>query len=164
MKRLVTEAFPLDIRQLARENQLVPWSTFERVWRRDRSSQQARVRVTVLEEALQITYPRGSPLVQQTIQLTYSSGSQGGTRPWFLCPACQQRVGIVYYQVGLPFRCRRCSDLAYRSQYPSRDCSYSKQHRLLGRLGKARILNQTAVVQENGGLAGTLIEDMKRVL
>ena len=125
MKRLVTEAFPLDIRQLARENQLIPWSKFERVWRKDRGRQQAAFRVTVLEDALQITAPRGAQLAQQRIELTYSMGR---ARPWFVCPSCQQRVGIVYYQVGFPFSCRRCSDLAYPSQYPSRNRSYSRQH------------------------------------
>lgn len=38
----------------------------------------------------------------------------GGERPWFLCPGCQDRRGVLF-SIGGRFRCRRCHDLAYSS-------------------------------------------------
>jgi len=36
---------------------------------------------------------------------------------------------VLYYVHPLPFRCRTCCDLAYPSQYQSRDRSYFRQLR-----------------------------------
>ena len=50
----------------------------------------------------------GSEGVRQKVQLTYSLGPRGGKRPWFACPTCRRRVGVLYHANGLPFRCRTC--------------------------------------------------------
>lgn len=41
----------------------------------------------------------------------------GGERLWFLCPACQRRVGHLYRgSGGLQIGCRKCLGLKYRNQ------------------------------------------------
>jgi hypothetical protein len=38
----------------------------------------------------------------------------GGTRPWFRCPRCDRRVGVLY-DAGKWFWCRHCTGLPYAS-------------------------------------------------
>jgi len=39
----------------------------------------------------------------------------GGSRPWFICPRCQRRVGKLY-DLRIDILCRKCYDLGYVSQ------------------------------------------------
>ncbi len=39
----------------------------------------------------------------------------GGNRPWFLCPSCGRRCGILY-TIGSRYICRICGGLSYGSQ------------------------------------------------
>jgi hypothetical protein len=96
--------------------------------------------ITVLQDARQLVYPMGVKRVQQAVRLTYTIGPRGGNRPWFVCPTCEQRVGVLYHVNNLPFRCRTCCDLAYPSQYRSRDRSYGRQLRGLSRREQDRLL------------------------
>src|SRR5690606_31741958 len=52
--------------------------------------------------------------VDERICLTYTTCHFGGKRPWFLCPKCQRRVGIMYLWY-IP-QCRTCAHLVYASQ------------------------------------------------
>jgi hypothetical protein len=55
------------------------------------------------------------------VELEATSCNLGGKRYWFICPlvrdgvTCRWRVGVLYI-VGKYFGCRKCHDLAYRSQ------------------------------------------------
>ena len=55
----------------------------------------------------------------QRIGLSWTRCNYGGERPWFLCPTwgCGRRVRKLYTRDGIYFRCRRCLDLRYASQY-----------------------------------------------
>ena len=83
--------------------------------------------------------------LHQKVQLTYSLGPRGGKRPWFVCPTCRRRVGLLYHAEGLPFRCRTCYGLAYPSQYQSRDQSYGRQARMVSHRERERFSAQCAV-------------------
>jgi hypothetical protein len=144
VKQLVTEYHALNIKELGR-GWLSPFSRFDWVWRMKKRAGITVVTVTVLEQSLQVSYPMASTHVQQEIHLTYSAGPHGGKRPWFLCPTCQQRVGILYQAAGLPFRCRTCSALAYPSQYQSRDRSYGRGHRTVSYRERDQLVAQCAV-------------------
>ena len=139
MKRLVTEAHALDIRDLAR-GWLIPFSTYDWVWQTHKRTKTISTTITVLQDARQLVYPMGPQRVLQTVHLTYTIGARGGRRPWFACPACQRRVGVLYYVHPRPFRCRTCCELAYPSQYQSRDRSYGRQLRGLSRREMDRLL------------------------
>jgi hypothetical protein len=124
MKRLVSEFHALNILELARGGWLTPLSTYDRVWRTHKGNQETSVTITVLMDALQLRYPMGGQRIQHDVQLTYSLGLRGRRRPWFVCPTCRRRVGVLYH--GLPFRCRICCDLAYPSQYRSQEQTYGR--------------------------------------
>ena len=132
MKRLVTEYYALDIRELA-SGWLYPFSRYDWVWRTRKGAQKTIVTITVLKDSLQLMFETRTQRITQTVRLTYSTGPRGGKRPWFVCHGCQRRVGILYHAAELPVRCRICCDLAYPSQYVSRDQSYGRHHRCLRR-------------------------------
>ena len=47
----------------------------------------------------------------------HSATRFGGLRRWFLCSSCRRRCRILYG--GSYFRCRRCHELKYETQYES---------------------------------------------
>lgn len=146
MKLLVTQYHALNILELARGGWLYPFSKYDWVWRTNKGADQATVTITVLTDALQLLFPmNGIDRVLQDVRLTYSIGPQGGKRPWFVCPTCRRRVGMLYYTTDLPFRCRTCCKLAYPSQYQSRDQSYGRQARMLSHRERDRPSAQCAV-------------------
>ena len=54
--------------------------------------------------------------VQEITIISTASNLEGFVR-WFVCPACQNRVGKLYLPTGgAVFLCRKCHDLAYRAQ------------------------------------------------
>jgi hypothetical protein len=132
MKSLVTQYHALNIKDLARGGWLYPFSKYDWVWRTNKGNQETSVTITVLKDSLQLLFLMGvHQRVRQDVQLTYSIGRHGGKRPWFVCPTCPRRVGVLYQANDLPFRCRICCDLAYPSQYRSRDQSYGRQPRMV---------------------------------
>lgn len=51
----------------------------------------------------------------QTIALTHTPCPYGSSRPWFVCPGCQRRAGLLFMRWGR-FACRRCQQVSYTSQ------------------------------------------------
>jgi hypothetical protein len=75
----------------------------------------------------------GKPVVQR-LRLETTACHFGGERTWFRCPCCARRVALVYIRWSR-FACRRCNQIAYRSQ--SEDAcgrSWIKQSRVEARL------------------------------
>ncbi len=53
----------------------------------------------------------------QEIAVVSTASNLEGLVRWFICPACQNRVGKLYLPPGeVVFLCRKCHDLAYRAQ------------------------------------------------
>lgn len=73
--------------------------------------------------------------VEQTIAFDRTPCHYGGSRPWFLCPHCCKRVGVLYGG-GKYFLCRHCSGLAYGSQQEDKpDRLRRKARKIRQRLG-----------------------------
>ena len=51
----------------------------------------------------------------QTIRLARTACNYGKSRPWFVCPVCQRRAGVLYMRAAR-FACRHCQKVAYASQ------------------------------------------------
>lgn len=72
----------------------------------------------------------------QTIWLAYTACNYGKSRPWFVCPVCQRRAGVLYMRAGR-FACRHCQRVAYCSQSGDMlDRVWRKQSKLEARLGE----------------------------
>ena len=53
----------------------------------------------------------------QEIDIVSTASNLEGLVRWFICPACQNRVGKLYLPSGnAVFLCRKCHDLGYRAQ------------------------------------------------
>jgi hypothetical protein len=62
-----------------------------------------------------VTDADGKPCsIDDRVSLTWSPCHLGGERPWFLCPRCSRRVGVLYLLHNFRFRCRHCHRLRYR--------------------------------------------------
>lgn len=72
----------------------------------------------------------------QTIRLAHTPCNYGKSRPWFVCPVCQRRAGVLYMRAGR-FACRHCQKVAYASQSCDLlDRLWRKQAKLEIRLGE----------------------------
>lgn len=73
--------------------------------------------------------------VNQRVVITKTPCHYGGSRPWFACPRCHERVAILYlWNVPL---CRACTKLVYPSQ--SEDAiarSWRRSRKIAKRLGQ----------------------------
>jgi len=116
----------LDIRYLARHGMLHR-GFYTMSWRRgDQDAGSIGLRITDEDPhpgALTLEYrgrARGGQWqdVEQQLMIDWTACTYGGHRPWLLCPACSQRVAILY--CGLAgFYCRKCLRLVYQSQRES---------------------------------------------
>lgn len=108
---------PLDIRRLHREGHLTPGNTFGWVWYLN-GYDVCSVTIKVEKEFLVFSECNSNfsnnVLNGYPVGLTWTSCNYGGSRPWFRCPFCGQRVALLY---GAKFfACRHCYALAYDSQ------------------------------------------------
>ena len=63
-----------------------------------------------------VSFEIAGKYIQEIVIVSTTSNLQGLLR-WFICPACQNRVGKLYLPSGQAvFLCRKCHDLAYRAQ------------------------------------------------
>jgi hypothetical protein len=107
-------------------------------WRATRrtTAEYRAVRIADVRKSLALK-PGGEKLTiaGHTVELDWTFCQYGGARPWFQCPECDRRAGVLYLAQRGP-RCRRCLGLAYRSQHENRrDRLASKGERIRARLG-----------------------------
>lgn len=58
--------------------------------------------------------------ITQHIRIAHTECNFGGTRPWWRCPFCSDRVAKLYAVPGEPrFACRECHDFGYTSSRAS---------------------------------------------
>lgn len=71
----------------------------------------------------------------QSIGIDRTQCNYGGARPWFVCPVCHRRAGLLYLRAGR-FACRQCQRVAYASQScDALDRMWRKQAKIEARLG-----------------------------
>lgn len=70
---------------------------------------------------------------EQLVAITETYCNYGGTRKWFLCPNCKNRIGTLYRKpLSSYFLCRVCQNLTYQLRKYHR----SKNESLLKQLNK----------------------------
>ena len=73
--------------------------------------------------------------IRETVALDFTPCNYGGERPWFRCPHCYKRRGVLYSVDGR-FRCRPCQNLAYTStRADALERSFARADKLRKRLG-----------------------------
>ena len=74
------------------------------------------------------SYDKEPESVEQDIYITRTPCHFGGSRPWFICPICHRRVGVLVC-AGRLFACRQCHHLPYACQMESRSDRASRRIR-----------------------------------
>lgn len=114
---LTTDFLRLDVRALQRAGALQPgWrGSWQWTWRGGRKSD---ILIEASESFIRLRYTNTRHGQRKdydyTVYLSRSSCHYGGSRAWFVCPACGRRVAILYG--GSTYLCRHCHQLAYESQ------------------------------------------------
>ena len=73
--------------------------------------------------------------VNELIRFAWTDTNFNGRRQWFACPSCNRRCRIIYG--GSYYRCRKCCQLKYESQYePIFGRAADQRHKLRKRLGQ----------------------------
>ena len=104
----------LDIQSLRRAGALdrgmvEPWET----WLKGR---RVTVRIYGEDNSIRLECSDGVSLYK-TIRLEWTHCYFGGQRPWFKCPDCRERVGVLFFdKENRNFACRQCLKLVYESQ------------------------------------------------
>lgn len=76
----------------------------------------------------------GVPITEH-VNITRTACAYGGTRPWFNCPKCWERVAVLYLRQSR-FACRNCQRLVYASQSEDQiGRAWRKQSKIEARLG-----------------------------
>lgn len=141
----------LDVRRLQRDGLLEPGSAFRWQWSR-RGEVVASIHIRVQAGAVTLGYRQRSRSggwqdMAYPVRLDWTPCHFGGDRAWWQCPAvgCGRRVALLYS--GAVFACRRCHDLAYRSQRESNaDRSARKADKL-----RERLQWEPGILNGNGG-------------
>lgn len=136
-RNLTDDFLRLDVRKLQRAGVLQPgWrGSWQWMWR---SGRKADILIEASESSIRLRYtnPRNGQRkdYDYRVRLSRSTCHYGGSRPWFVCPACGRRVAILYG--GSVYACRRCHQLAYESQREtSGDRAIRKADAIRRRLG-----------------------------
>ena len=78
---------------------------------------------------------RWGDAVAGDVEMDWTRLPSGGKRPWFRCPSCGRRCGVLY-SLGSRIICRKCGGLSYESQYePKYFGALRKALKIRGRLG-----------------------------
>jgi hypothetical protein len=105
-----------------------------------RQGESDRISLLVLDDGVRLSYtvtPCGGSArdVDEFVAVEWTPCPYGGRRPWWLCPGCGRRCGVLH-GVGDRFRCRPCHGLAYRSQVEKpMDRAFRAGWKLRDRLG-----------------------------
>ena len=66
-------------------------------------------------------------LYEQKIELEKTECNYGGYKYWFLCPNCNDRIGIIYLPPGEKYlACRECYGLTYKSRQLHKNREYER--------------------------------------
>lgn len=126
----------LEVRSLARRDML-DGGSFCWAWTNTATGKQsASIGITATLTGLTLDYSASGSTVRDWVWLERSPCNYGSTRPWFKCPRCSRRVGVLFMRGGR-FMCRHCGQVSYGSQ--SEDAlgrAWRRQYKLEARLGE----------------------------
>lgn len=133
-KRVTSYMWRLDVYYLHKHGMLAAGRVSTLSWNRN-GEQVASIGIWAEEGCIILKYhnrSRGgdSEYKEYPVALEWTACHFGGQRPWFRCPSCGRRVGVLYG--GSIYACRHCHNLSY-------DCQREALHsRLLSRALKIR--------------------------
>lgn len=89
----------------------------------------------VAPSAIRLTYITSGKTMSYIVQIAFTPCFYGGQRPWFLCPICHQRAGVLLLTSKV-FVCRKCGNYCYQTQMEQpHGRSIIRTQRLLHKVG-----------------------------
>jgi len=123
-KPLAEDCEALDVNWLNRQGWLKGEHTVQLTWTRG-SHTVGKIKATTSSSEVVLFYyyrdgisAKWEPVLY-SVRLDWTPCHFGGKRPWFVCPGCHRRAAKLY-RLGRYFLCRRCQNLAYKSQREDR--------------------------------------------
>ena len=143
-KRKAASSLPFNIHEVTRRGLLSPGTAFKWTWTNGDGERLGSVYVRVSSNPEKVTLyyqwsaNGGLPQsMEYPIWIERTACFYGGNRPWFLCPSCGRRCGVLYFSgrgAGL-YKCRDCARVTYTSQCQDAvDRSWIKQRKIEARL------------------------------
>lgn len=135
----------VDIRYLRKRGMLAPGCSGSLSWNRgDEPAGYIRFKTHFHEIELSYRYRQTGAEdwqeVNERIPLVTTDQYLGGRRRWLVCLSCRGRCAVLYG--GTHYRCRKCWNLAYKSQHePPHERAYSQAQKLRQRLGGSQCLD-----------------------
>ena len=110
-RRVGEEMLRLDVRQLHRRDCLRPGLAFSWNWSWG-DEPAGSISIFTSTDSIRLMYgTKDGEQVDELVALDLTPCHFGGSRPWFLCPRCGRRVGVLFG--GRRFWCRHCHGVAY---------------------------------------------------
>lgn len=128
----------IDLAWLQRQNSLKHGNSGTITWSR-RGQERGSIRYRTEADGLRLIYraSKGGQEwrdVNELIPFAWTNANFNGRRRWFVCLSCSRRCRIIYG--GTHYRCRKCHQLKYESQYePIFGRATEQRHKLRKRLG-----------------------------
>jgi hypothetical protein len=132
-KLLCEQFYQLNIGYLAKEGILRNFGTYKFKFINKKYKEEILFKVQSSNNILKFEYvltdvKTGEPITYKyKIALDYTKNKYG-KRPWFKCPICHRRSGVLY-QHGY-FACRKCLDLNYESTTITHDKAYAVRKKI----------------------------------
>lgn len=125
----------LDVRDLARRK-LLDGSTFSWRWSNNATGEEVgAISISTRSGHACLTYTHNGTPICDGVSITHTACTYGGARPWFMCPRCDRRAGVLFMRSGR-FMCRDCGRVAYASQSEDEAArTWRRQSKLESRLG-----------------------------
>ena len=130
-KALTTSRMRLDIRTM-QDDTLAPW-THHHQWKNGTTAV-LRFKRREKKATIELTAP-GKEMHMTAVELDKTAQHFGGSRVWWKCPCCHERVGLLYWQ-SWRWQCRKCAELVHPSTRQTESSSaYSRVNRVRRKLG-----------------------------
>ena len=127
----------LDVREMYRAGVLKDGRVGNWCWTNSHTGEQSgSVRYSIEGASMALRYSATDTAKVQHVAIDKTPCHFGGARPWFSCPACGDRVAVIYFRSGR-FACRCCQRIAHLCQ--SEDATgraWRKQLKVEQRLGE----------------------------
>lgn len=105
----------LDIQDLARRK-LLGGAFFTWRWSNSYTGEEVgSIGIATTADCVRLNFNSNGEPIHQELQTVRTPCHFGGSRPWWQCPRCRRRVGVLYLR-NSSFMCRRCGRVAYASQ------------------------------------------------
>jgi hypothetical protein len=116
-KRSTDNMHRLDIRKIARAGLLIPGNNSGWSWSSG-GRQTANISIIAGEGHVTLDYRSRNSVdtwlaMNYRVTVTWTPCNFGGERPWWVCPSCAKRVGVLWG--GLKYLCRHCQQINYES-------------------------------------------------